>query len=239
MRRTLATSAFSPRALTFVASAALLAPAPGCVSVTSPPGYGNREMLGFEQIEATPWVMITDAPHSLESSAGRLAIETLAVDRASLSPKFSRSVRLTVAGSSRVDVVCAHEPEGAAYPPPFERVEAAAFVCLGVIDSERVTLAVERSCYRGVVTFGETERYTLTRGNVTIAGAALPSDEVSIHDERGALVAAFDLVTSMTFRVWSEGRSERDPTRARFIVVAAALHDWTTYASAQSREACN
>jgi hypothetical protein len=211
----------------------------GCLSWSEPAAYGGRERLGVEKIAATNGEMIAYAPKSLESSAGRIAIETLDVDPQSIvSPRYSRAVRVRVAGPSQADAICVHEPEGEPYRPPFELAKGGAFACLGVIDAARFTLVMERSCYEGVMTFGENERYTLTRGKITLAGIDAPSDQVSVHDAHGNLVAAFDLVPSMSFRVWSGAPNAPDPSRARLIVAAAALHDWSAYASAAKLGAC-
>lgn len=237
-----ASSSSSAGCSVLFASAALLAPVAGCIAVDSPPAYAGRDALVAEQVEATKGVMIADTPRSFESSVGRIAVEPLDFDQASLlSPKFSRSVRLTLSGPRTADVICVHESAGSPYPSHFEFAKSGAFACRGVVDSANFRLVVERGCYGGAVTFDETERYTLARGRVTLAGIEAPTDEVSLLDAGGHLVAAFDLVTSMTFRVWSAAATAANqpkPSRARLIVAAAALHDWSHFASQAKLDAC-
>lgn len=223
----------------FAAAAGLLATTAGCLSVDSPAAYAGREKLRAEQVEATRGVMFGIAPQSFESSAGKIAIETLEFDQDHVfSTKFSRVMRLTVAGREPADLTCVHERVGSAYPPGFEFAESGAFACRGVVDSAGFMLAVDRGCYNGVLTLDGANRYTLRRGKVTLAGLEAPTDQVSLLDARGSLVAAFDLVPSMTFRVWS-GEPQVKPSQAILIVAAAAIHDWSQYASSAKLDACN
>jgi hypothetical protein len=222
-----------------VAFALLLAAMAGC-KVDAPPSYADREKLRVEQVEATKGVMFGVSPLSFESSVGKISVEPLEIDHGSVfSRTFSRVVRLTLAGSQPADVTCVHDPVGAAYPPGFEFAQSGSFACRGTIDKAPFTLAVDRGCYQGVMTLADAERYTVKHGKITIAGAEVPSGEVSIVDAQGTLVSAFDLVTSMTFRVWSGESAQVKPSRATLIVAAAAIHDWKEYASAAKLDACN
>jgi hypothetical protein len=228
------------RYLGLVAFLVLFAMASGCIAVDSPPAYASREKLRSEHVGATPGVMFGAAPNSLESSLGRIAIETLEVDQPNaFSNVFSRVTRLTLAGARPADVTCVHERVGSAYPPGFDFAEAAAFACRGVVESTAFTLAVERGCYDGSVTIDGSDRYRLTRGKVRIAGLEAPSNEVSLLDTRGAMVAAFDLVASMSFDVWFGEAAQPKPSRATLIIAAAAMHDWAVHASALKLDACN
>lgn len=219
--------------------AAIALTATGCLSVDRPAAYANREALRAEQVEATKGVMVGGTPHSFESSVGKIAIETVEVDQDhAFSRRFSEVLRLTVAGATAADVTCVHERIGASYPPGFEFAASGAFACRGVVDSAGFTLAIDRDCYDGVVTYDGSQRYTLRRGKVTLAGVEAPSDEVSLLDARGSLVAAFDLVPSMSFRVWS-GEPPAKPSQAVLVVAAAAMHAWSDGASSAKLDACN
>lgn len=220
----------------------LLSTVSGCVviGVDSPPAYAGREKLRSERVAATPGVMFGAAPTSFDSSVGKIAIETLEVDQKNaFSSAFSRVSRLTLVGAQTADITCVHERIGSAYPPGFDFAEAAAFACRGVVESSAFTLAVDRGCYDGFVTIDGSERHRLTRGKVRVLGVDAASNEVSLLDARGAMVAAFDLVPSMTFEVFFGELAQPKPSRAALIMAAAALHDWTTLASALRLDACN
>jgi hypothetical protein len=215
-----------------VPAALLFVLAGGCVSVAHPPRFDERAGLSHERIRATPWKMYGLAPRAYDSSIGRIEHEVLdlEVDDA-LDGRYSEVSRIT-APTVGAELLCAHEPEGHAYPPGLRAPPASVFACGGRVGADDFALDIDRGCRRGDLVFG-TERFTIDRGNVEVAGAAFPSGEASVRDARGGLVAAFDVTTEMQMQVWVGPQH-----RTMAILAAAAIHDWTTRASAARLDAC-
>lgn len=219
----------SNRAIASVLAACCCA---ACVSVAPPTGFDERKGLALETVGATPGRMFGHAPRSYESSIGTIAHEVLAfeVDDA-LSGTYSEVSHVTAPGAG-AELLCAHEPEGHAYPPGLDAPTTSVFACRGRIGPERFTLDVDRGCRRGVLAFGG-ERHVVDRGRLDVAGAEFPSGEGTVRTERGELIAAFDITLEMQMRVWAGPRH-----RAVAILAAAAIHDWATRASSARVDAC-
>ncbi len=216
----------------FLPAALLFVLAGGCVSVAHPPRFDERAGLSLERIGATPWKMYGLSPLAYDSSIGRIEHEVLELDvDDALSGTYSEVSRIT-APSIGAELLCAHEPEGQGYPPGLRVPPSSVFACRGRAGADHFALDVDRGCRRGVLVFG-TERFTIDRGNVEVAGAAFPSGEASVRDARGGLVAAFDVTTELQMQVWAGPRH-----RTMAILAAAAIHDWATRASAARLYAC-
>lgn len=224
----LSAPAMSPRAI----PCALFFLVGGCISVAHPSGFEERAGLALETVTATTGRMYGLSPISFESSVGRIEHELLELEVDDhLAGTYSEVSRITGA-TSGADLLCAHEPDGHAYPPGLHAAPTSVFACRGRIGSQHFTLDIDRGCRRGIVTIGA-ERWILDRGKITVAGAELPSGEATLRDERGKLVAALDLVATHRMRVWV-----RPEHRTAAILAAAAIHDWAERASAARVDAC-